>query len=149
MTRYDIRFSVDFLQGKQRHRTTKGGHSYTPKETVEAERQIAIAYKGASIRKYGRVVTAPKGVPVAVQVDCYKREPKAMPDYVPRWLRPRIPDTTKPDWDNSGGKLVSDALNGVAYHDDSQVTAGHVYKHDRNGVAHDHMDVIIQFDLED
>jgi len=150
MTRYTIEFSVDFLMGKQRPRFNgRSRAAYTPSETVEAEYQIGVAYRAASIRRYGRVVRAPRGVPVAVRVDCFKKAPKSMPEYVPKWLRPRIPDTTKPDWDNSGGKLVSDALNGIAWDDDAQVTAGHVFKHDRNGVKHDRMDIAVQFDLEE
>ena len=34
---------------------------------------------------------------------------------------------TKPDWDNIG-KIVSDALNGIAYRDDSQVVDSRVRK---------------------
>lgn len=33
----------------------------------------------------------------------------------------------KPDWDNIG-KAVCDALNGIAYKDDSQVVSANVYK---------------------
>lgn len=34
---------------------------------------------------------------------------------------------TKPDWDNVG-KIVSDALNGIAYRDDSQIVDARVVK---------------------
>lgn len=37
------------------------------------------------------------------------------------------PHVSRPDWDNIG-KLVSDALNGIAWHDDSQVWVGTVKK---------------------
>ena len=40
------------------------------------------------------------------------------------WL---LPVTVQGDWDNYG-KLVSDALNGLAYHDDAQVFDGRVRK---------------------
>jgi Holliday junction resolvase RusA-like endonuclease len=33
----------------------------------------------------------------------------------------------KPDWDNVG-KIVCDALNGVAWHDDAQIVDAHVEK---------------------
>ena len=148
MTLYEVRFTVDFLQGKQRPRfSRRTGRAYTPKETEDAERQIGIAYKGASIRKYGRVVSAPRGVPVAVQVDCYKREPKTIPEYVLEWLLPRIPFVVAGDADNYLKEI--DGLNGIAWHDDAQVTAAHVYKHDRNGVTHDHMDFTVQFYLDE
>ena len=39
----------------------------------------------------------------------------------------RILPTIKVDWDNCG-KLVGDALNGVAYADDKDIVAGVVYK---------------------
>ncbi len=35
--------------------------------------------------------------------------------------------TKKPDWDNIG-KIVSDALNGVAYEDDKSIISAAVYK---------------------
>ena len=39
-------------------------------------------------------------------------------------LRP----TKKPDWDNIG-KIISDALNGIAYHDDAQIVDVRVRKY--------------------
>ena len=149
MTRYTVEFSVDFLRGKQRPRfDPRTKRAYTPKETKDAERRIAVAYKGASIRKYGRVVKAPQGVPVAVQVDCYAKAPKSWPDWLPRWLRPRMPFTKRPDGDNML-KCAQDGVNGIAYHDDSQVVAAHVYKHDMDEKTRDHMDMVVQFDLEE
>lgn len=146
MTRYTVEFSVDFLQGKQRPRFG-GGRAYTPKETKDAELRIGTAYKGASIRRYGRVVKAPQGVPVAVMVECYKPEPKAFPSYIPKWLRPRIPFVVKGDSDNY--LKIIDGLNSIAWDDDAQVTAAHVFKRDRNGVMSERMDFTVQFDLEE
>lgn len=141
-------FSVPFVRGKQRPRfDTRSMRTYTPNDTKKAEKQIRVAYEGASLREYGRVVKAPKGVPVTLRVDCYKKQPKSMPAYVPKWLRPRIPDTTKPDWDNVG--KLSDALNGIAWDDDTQVTDAKVSKHDRNGVTSDHMDITVTFEMEE
>lgn len=101
--------------GKARPRMTRNGHVYTPKETVEAERAIATAYKRY---KGGK---AEKGVPVSIDVYAYfriasswseKRKAAAMDG--------QIKPTKKPDADNIL-KLVADALNGVAYEDDAQV----------------------------
>jgi Holliday junction resolvase RusA-like endonuclease len=39
----------------------------------------------------------------------------------------RVRHTTKPDWDNVG-KIISDALNGLAYDDDSQIVSATVEK---------------------
>ena len=147
MARYRVEFDVDVLQAKQRPRLG-GGHVRTPQETKDAERQIAIAYKGASIRAHGKVVYAPQYVPVAMQVDCYPEWTRSWRYQLPMWLRDRLPFTKTPDWDNAG-KTVSDGLNGVAYHDDSQVIAAHVYKHDMERGVREHIHVIIEFDLEE
>ena len=148
LVRYEVKFSVDFLQAWQRagtnHRTRT---HFTQRNTRDAEKQIAIAYKGASIRKYGRVVKAPKGVPVAFMIEAYKKEPKEYPGYLPKWIYPRIPFVVKPDDDNIS--KIKDSLNGVAWDDDSQVTASHTFKRDRNGVTHDRTAITIQFDLEE
>jgi len=147
MIRYDVTFGVDLLRSKERPRFNAFKRiTYTPESTTTAERAIATAYKGASIRRYGRVVSAPKGVPVALKVDCYTKAPKRYPSWLPKWLRPRMPFCKKPDWDNLG-KTVADALNGVAYHDDSQVTAAHVYKHDMEPDGHDRTEARICFYL--
>ena len=42
-------------------------------------------------------------------------------------LKDEIRPTVKPDWDNIG-KLISDALNGVAYADDKDIVFGAVQK---------------------
>ena len=147
LTRYEVGFSVDVLQPKQRPRfNVNGKQTYTPIETTLAERQIAVAYKGASIRKYGHVVKAPKGVPVAMRVECYTKAPKSYPRWLPKWLKPWLPFVKKPDWDNLG-KTVSDALNGIAYHDDSQITAAHIYKRDLDETTRDQTTVTIRFYL--
>lgn len=146
-TLYEVSFSVDVLQAKQRPRfDTRGHRTYTPTKTREAEARIATAYKGASIRRYGRVVKAPRGVPVALEVRCLTGAPTRYPDWLPDWLRPRMPFTKRPDWDNLG-KTVTDGLNGVAYHDDSQVVAAHVYKLDMVPGGRDRVDVTLQFHL--
>lgn len=54
---------------------------------------------------------------------------RALPKSRPKKVESE-PDTIKPDCDNVG-KIVLDALNGVAYDDDGQVTCLLVVKHDR------------------
>ncbi len=149
MKRFTVEFSVDFLQGKQRPRFNgKTKTAYTPDETKQAEDEIGVAYKGASIRRYGRVMKAPKGVPVAVRVDCYTKAPKTWPKWLPKWLRPRMPFTKKIDVDNAL-KLGMDGMNGIAYDDDAQVIAVHAFKHDMTAETCDRMEITVQFDLED
>ncbi len=129
MTDYQVEFSVPFVQGKGRPRFTRGGQAYTPKATRDAEKKIADAYKGASIRKYGRVVKAPEGVPVKVTLDIYKAPPKSWPKNIPKWLKPNLPFVQKIDADNALKEI--DSINDIAWHDDAQVVEAHVIKHDR------------------
>jgi len=149
MTRYEVEFEVEFLMGKQRPRfDPRTKRAYTPSETKDAEYQVGVAYKGASIRRYGRVVRAPRGVPVAVRVDCYTKAPRSWPKWLPTWLKPRMPFTKKVDVDNAL-KLVMDGMNGIAYDDDAQVIAVHAFKHDMTAETCDRMELTIQFDLEE
>lgn len=144
----EITFSVDFVKAWQRAGTNfKTGRHYTKQDTEDAEREIGIAYKGASIRKYGKVVSAPAGIPVAVKVECFTKAPKSWPSWLPKHLKPRMPFTKKPDADNIL-KAVLDGLNGVAYEDDKQVIAAHVFKHDMSGTTADKTVVTLQFESQ-
>lgn len=127
-----VRFSVPWVRGKQRPRTsTRGGHVqvYTPTRTMHDQAEIGVAYKGESLRACSRVETAPKGEPVAVRVDTWRRLPKSTPKRVVS-----LPDVLggrdNPDLDNVI-KGVLDGLNGVAYEDDRQVTLILAVRHDR------------------
>ena len=143
MARYEVEFEVEFLMGKQRPRfDPRTKRAYTPSETKDAEYQVGVAYKGASIRRYGRVVRAPRGVPVHVKMDFYKKGPKSFPRNLPKWLKPIIPFVVKIDIDN-GAKCVLDGLNGIAWYDDAQVVTLFARKQDRNGVTYDHADVMV------
>jgi Holliday junction resolvase RusA-like endonuclease len=107
--------------GKQRARTLKTGRSYTPKETVSYENLVKLIYSEIENKPYfegpiGMFITAifpiPKSVSKAKRAKMVSGE-----------IRPTI----KSDWDNIG-KLVSDSLNGIAYHDDKQIVDGRVIK---------------------
>lgn len=105
--------------GKQRPRVTRG-HAYTPEETRNYEELVRLSwlkdkkkytgYIRADIRAYYRI---PKGAT--------KSEENAMRNAV---IRP----TKRPDLDNVA-KIILDALNGLAYHDDSQVVELHIDKY--------------------
>ena len=101
------------VKGKARPRVTKYG-VYTPKESKAYEREIAEEY-----RKTG---AEPFTGEVAVFVTTYREMPKSRPKSVQS-----EPDVYKPDADNIG-KIVQDALNGIAYTDDKQVTLLRVRK---------------------
>ena len=110
-----VTFFIDWtaVHGKDRPRSTRSGHHYTPKRTMTAEARIEAAYREAHP---GR---APHTGPVTMLVDAYY----PIPSSAPKWRALLLPGTAhcqKPDWDNLG-KLVSDGLNGVAYIDDKQV----------------------------
>lgn len=113
----DITIGVDKVVGKGRHRTTKSGATYTPRETVKAENLIRAAW----LRKNGRAWSGFEGE-VRMRVTVWRCLAKSNPKY---WAGRA--DLGKPDWDNIG-KLASDALNHIAYADDSQITLSTVRK---------------------
>ena len=115
-----VSFSVPFVRGKLRVRTTKRGSAYTPDKTAEAMELIRLAYDRASGGK-----SAPKGAPVSVTIITSRPMPKSRPKKLTS-----EPDTFKPDVDNIA-KLVLDALNGFAWDDDTQVAQLQVKKHPR------------------
>lgn len=94
-------------QGKGRPRFGNG-HTYTPQSTRDYEERIAWTAKASGI--------TPRTGPVTVIIMAEFAYPKSWP----KKKRP-IYHTSKPDVDNIG-KIVCDALNGIAYEDDSQVS---------------------------
>lgn len=106
-------FEVPFVEGKRRPRAaTLRGHAHVYKDPQDAalERTIAAAFADAGGTK------ADRGEPVHLWVSTFKPLPARAPKRIEE-----IPDVTKPDIDNVV-KLVMDALNGVAWDDDAQVT---------------------------
>jgi len=115
-------------QGKGRPRVPRSGHAYTPKKTAAYEKHVRECYQEQCTDEpfpqgCGLVVTieAIFGVPMSDSVK--KRQAKLCGLMLP---------TKKPDYDNIG-KVICDALNGIAWHDDAQITSAHVYK--RYGVT--------------
>ena len=94
-------------QGKARARTTRNG-TYTPRKTVEYEKQVRAAYPG----------TWYDGA-VRLKVLAFFKPPKSASKKKQAAMLGQY-YTHKPDGDNVL-KIVKDALNGVAYHDDAQV----------------------------
>lgn len=110
--------------GKQRPRHNRFTNTtYTPDKTKEHEREIALAYR-RQIGKY----EYPAGtfvemcilafMPIPVSASKIRRE---------KMISGVIRPTVKPDWDNIG-KLVADALNGIAYDDDKCIVTAVVKK---------------------
>lgn len=102
---YCIEFSAPFVRGKKRPRWGQG-HMHADKADVEAEKALWDAYAGASLRAYGRIVTAPAKVGVKVTIRMVGVMPKS------RLKRLGFIEgyTEKPDIDNAV-KLILDALN--------------------------------------
>lgn len=110
-------------QGKERPRVAKLRDRtivYTPKKTKDYEREIATAY-----------LTQCRGVfsgAVSVTICAYFQIPKSTSrKRVLEMLEDEIKPTKKPDADNIA-KAVCDALNGIAYKDDSCVVQLNVEK---------------------
>ena len=97
---------------------------YTPEKTVDYETLVKLSYQQAA----GGFFLG-KDVPVRIRIDVYYGTPMSVSKKKRRaMLMGLIFPTKKPDWDNIG-KIVCDALNGIAYTDDAQVVDGHVIKH--------------------
>jgi Holliday junction resolvase RusA-like endonuclease len=111
-------------RGKERPRAAKLRDRtvvYTPKKTRDYEREIATAY-----------LTQCRGMfsgAVSVTICAYFQIPKSTSrKRVLEMIVDEIKPTKKPDADNIA-KAVCDALNGIAYKDDSQVVDLTVRKH--------------------
>ena len=111
--------------GKGRHRTNfETKQTYTPKETVNYEALVKLFYQQAADGFF-----LGDGIPVRIRVDAYYQIPKSVSKKKLRaMLVGQVLPTKKPDWDNIG-KIICDALNGIAYKDDAQVVDGRVVKH--------------------
>lgn len=102
--------------GSARPRVTRNG-TFIPKKTRDYRARIRGAFiESGGMRRSG---------PISVSVSVFRELPKSRPKSVTS-----EPDTFKPDVDNIG-KNVLDALNGIAWDDDSQVVELVVRKYPR------------------
>lgn len=109
--------------GKARPRMTRSGHAYTPDKTVSYENLVKMCF----IEKYTDWV--PASGEAILRLNAYYPIPKSASrkkkiDMVIGEIRP----TKKPDLDNVM-KAIADALNGIAYVDDSQIVTAEVRKY--------------------
>ena len=108
-------------QGKARARAGKWGH-YTPLKTVQAEAKIKEAFREYMFNN--GIEPFEKDIPLEANIVAFYPIPKSYSKKkTEQALKLEIYPTKKPDRDNVE-KLVFDALNGVAYHDDSQICSG-------------------------
>ena len=106
---------------KGRPRMTKRGHTYTPKRTVDYERMVQTLFHS----EYGS--PKPEG-PILLRLDLYFGIPKSRSKATRKRMQQGLERPCKrPDIDNCM-KAVCDALNGIAYKDDSQIVAAVIQK---------------------
>lgn len=99
--------------------TTRGGfvRAITPEKTVNYETFVKLSFK----QEFPLSVPFPKDTPLTVHIIAFFSIPKSTSKKKARemadgYIRP----TKKPDCDNLA-KVICDALNGIAYYDDSQI----------------------------
>lgn len=109
---------------KERPRTNMAtGVVYTPAKTKNYEETVKWCYQMAA---HG--ARFPDNEPLSMLVVAYRPIPKSASAKKKSLMRAGAErPITKPDWDNVG-KIVSDALNGIAYRDDSQIVDARVVK---------------------
>lgn len=120
-----ISFTVDGnpfgWQRAGQNRKTKA--TYTQEKTRKHEQLVAWAYKAVA-----GGFAFPDETYIELRVVAFMKIPKgASKAKREKMLSGEIRPTVKPDWDNLG-KLVSDALNGIAYKDDKYVVDAVVRK---------------------
>lgn len=122
-------------KGKGRPRFTKTGRTYTPEDTANYENWVRLCYMQEA-EKNG-IEPIPADEPVQVYIRALELVPKSFSKAkTEKVLDGRMFPTKKPDCDNII-KIICDALNGVAYHDDKQVvrvSCRKEYHFDREGV---------------
>lgn len=112
-------------QAKARPRFS-GGHAYTPSKTTAYEAAVAWAYKSAAAKANKQPYAG--DVPLRLTVIAHMPIPSSRPKYQRTAMADgSIMPTGRPDWDNIG-KIISDALNGIAYKDDAQIVDARVIK---------------------
>ena len=111
--------------GKARPRVVRVGNmsrTYTPEKTVSYENLVKLEFQQSANGFFA------KEGPVRVQIAAYFSLPKSASKKKSALMQAgKIRPTKKPDWDNIG-KIVCDALNGIAFKDDSQVVEATVTK---------------------
>lgn len=105
--------------GKSRPKfSTINGYAqtYTPAKTTNYENLVRLSYQ----QKYGGQIIE-KDIPLRVEISAYFPIPKSISKKKHEQMQAgEIRHTKKPDSDNIV-KAICDALNSVAYYDDSQV----------------------------
>ena len=107
--------------GKGRPRFTRSGQIYTPKKTRDYEKMVQHEYL---VQTGGKLYDGPIVANIYATCAVPKSDTKKNRGLK---LAGHILPTKTPDCDNIA-KTILDALNGIAYKDDSQIIQLHVYK---------------------
>ena len=117
--------------GKGRPKFARQGNyvkAYTPEKTMEYEELVRTIYQLKAKDCCYKTVYFSADIPIRISVKAYYKIPKntgksRKNDMLSGKIRPLI----KPDLDNIG-KIVCDALNGIAYYDDKQIAEMQIQK---------------------
>lgn len=114
-------------KARPRFRSSGGKvHTYTPDKTVSYENLVKLF---AAEVMAGRPEEWPLDGQYILEVTAYFRIPQSKPKKFKDMARDgKIRPIVRPDWDNVG-KIVSDALNGILWADDSRIVQATVYKY--------------------
>ena len=107
------------IKGKARPRLGKY-NTYTPTDTINYENLVKISYLNArGINFYDK--------PIKMKIEAIFEPAKSISKKKRNELMMIQAVTKKPDFDNIG-KIVADALNKIAYNDDSQICKFEIIK---------------------
>lgn len=134
-----ITFIVDGTAVPKQRPRISGRRAYTPKRTKDYEERVREAFRSSY---YGFVPVFMKGTPVKACIEIIQQIPKS-------WSNSKtikaergeiVPTSRNGDVDNIA-KSILDALNGLVYEDDCQVTTLIIHKKYGNDPY-----VLVQFD---
>ena len=95
----------------------------TPKKTANYETLVKMKYQAQCAGTFFH-----NDVALGMRITAYKPIPKSTSKKkILQMLEGLIRPGKKPDWDNIG-KIICDALNGIAFHDDAQIVSGTTIK---------------------
>lgn len=107
-------------KAKQSFKIAKNGIKYTPRDIVEYANLVKLCFMTAYPQWQAWTL---KNKPLTVVIDVYRAMPQSFSKKAQeKALAGEIRPTTKPDCDNLA-KNINDALNGIAYPDDSQIVS--------------------------
>ena len=99
------------------------GHAYTPEKTVNYEQLVKVSYLQTERVKFM------DGEQLRIEIKAYSSIPKSVSKMAREGMMLEvIRPTKKPDFDNIC-KGIADALNDLAYKDDSQIVSGVIDKY--------------------